>query len=155
MIGRKLGRRLDHRESLLRNLASSVILYERVVTTTAKAKAVQPLVERLINIGKDGTLGSFRRLLSMVFDPKAARKIVEELVPRYKNVTGGYVILHKLMPRKGDGTPMSMIELRGVNKEEATTPTKMPGKNKEQPTRLAQAPQKGTRKVKVKRTKKR
>jgi large subunit ribosomal protein L17 len=117
MLTRKFGRRLDHRRSLLRNLACSVILYERVVTTTAKAKEICSLVERLINIGKRGRLEDYRRLRQFFFEDKAAKKIVEDLAPRYHHLNGGYVTISYLPPRKSDNAPMSLVELRP-----ATTP---------------------------------
>ena len=114
MITRKFGRRLDHRVSLIRNLATSLILYERVTTTAAKAKEVKGVVERLINVGKEGNLSSYRRLRGFLFDPKAARKVMEDLAPRYREVTGGYVTLTPLAPRSGDGAPRALVQLRAL-----------------------------------------
>lgn len=121
MITRKFGRRMDHRDSMIRNLATSIILYEKVATTTPKAKEIRSLVEQWINIGKDNGLTNYRRLLSEVQDVKAAKKLVEELGPRYKNISGGYVILTPTRLRLGDAAPMSLLELRGVGTGERTS----------------------------------
>ena len=139
MLTRKFGRTHDHRLSLLRNLATSVILFERVTTTLAKAKEIRSVVEGLITIGKEGSLTSYRRLLAMVFDPKAAKKIMEELAPRYKDVTGGYVRVVPLMPRRGDAAPRALVELRGVTPP-STTPKEKKKEGGETRPRVGKSP---------------
>ncbi len=114
----KLSRKKAHREHTLSNLAASVIIYERVTTTTAKAKMVAPLVNRLINTGKSASLSSRRRLLAQVFEPKAVQKILEVLADRYKSREGGYTRIIRLGFRLGDGAEISTIELIDAPAEE-------------------------------------
>jgi large subunit ribosomal protein L17 len=115
MRHRKSGTILDRkkapREALLRNLATSVILYEKVTTTEAKAKAVRPLVERSITTGKDNSLAARRKLLKTFYTENTVNKILEVIGPRYKTRKGGYTRIVKLGPRKGDGAAMVQIEL--------------------------------------------
>ncbi len=99
------------RTALLRNLATSVVLYEKVRTTKAKAKFVRPLVEKAITIGRVGTLASRRQLHTMFTLENAIKKIVEELGPKYKGRNGGYTRITPLKRREGDAAEMVMIEL--------------------------------------------
>jgi len=106
-----LDREKSARELMLRNLASSVILYEKCKTTEAKAKAVKPLVERLITIAKTGDLNSRRRLIQVLLQKNAVRKSMDILGARYKDRQGGYTRIVKLGNRQGDGAKMVQIEL--------------------------------------------
>lgn len=108
---RALSRKNAYRKSLLRNLATSLVLYERITTTTAKAKETKSVVERLINRSKTGDLAARRRLLAYLFDEKATKKVMEVLVPRYKNKKSGFVRIYKLGTRLGDGAEESILEL--------------------------------------------
>lgn len=99
------------REALLRNLAASVILYEKIKTTQAKAKAVRPLVEKAITVGKKPTLAARRQLLAFFYTEHPVKKILEVLGPRYGTRPGGYTRIVKLAPRKNDGAEMVNIEL--------------------------------------------
>lgn len=108
---RALSRKYANRKSLLRNLATSLVLYERITTTTAKAKETKPIVERLINRSKTGDLAARRRLLAYFFDEKATKKVLEVLVPRYKDKKSGFVRIYKLGTRLGDGAEESILEL--------------------------------------------
>lgn len=109
--GTILGREKAPREALLRNLAASVILYEKVETTEAKAKAVKSLVEKAITSGKKPTLASRRKLLSFFYTDHPVKKIFEVLGPRYQNRAGGYTRIIKIGARKNDGAEMVLIEL--------------------------------------------
>jgi large subunit ribosomal protein L17 len=109
--GTTLDRKKGPREALLRSLATSVILYEKIKTTKAKAKAVRPLVERLITVGKEGTVTARRRINSKVYGDNAVKKVVEELAPRYKDRQGGYTRITAIGQRQGDGAEMVQIEL--------------------------------------------
>jgi len=141
MRTRTFGRSMDHRLSLMANLATSLVLYERVRTTTAKAKDVRSIVERWINTGKGGGLIHFRRLLAEVADPKAAKKVMEDLAPRYKGITGGYLSMVSIGPRRGDGALMSIIELRAVaapaaqEKSTRKPPVAKPGRSPKKPVK--------------------
>jgi len=108
---RALSRKSPVRKSMLRNLATSFILYERIKTTSAKAKEVKPLVEHLINAAKKEGVASRRRLMGYLFDENAVKKTLEELVPRYKNIPSGFIKTYKLGARLGDGAQMMILEL--------------------------------------------
>jgi len=111
--GYKLGRPLDARWMLLRNLATSVIEQERVITTAPKAKAVRPLVERMITLAKEGGLHSRRRAAAFLKTPKAVKKLFDNIGPRFGPRDGGYCRIVRLGPRKGDGAEQVMLELVG------------------------------------------
>lgn len=106
----KLDRKSGPRKALLKNLAMSVIIYEKVTTTEAKAKAVKPLVEKLITLGKENSLANYRKLFRSLPTEKAAKKVIEVLGPKYKERKGGYLRLVKVISRKGDGAKMVRIE---------------------------------------------
>ncbi|OGL95186.1 50S ribosomal protein L17 [Candidatus Uhrbacteria bacterium RIFOXYB12_FULL_58_10] len=109
--GTKLGREKAPREALLRNLAASIILYEKVKTTEAKAKAVRPFVERAISTGKTPTLVSRRNLMKVFYTEHPVKKILEVLGPRYAERKGGYTRIVKLGHRLNDAADMVQIEL--------------------------------------------
>jgi large subunit ribosomal protein L17 len=98
---------------LLRNLATSLIEKERVRTTTAKAKELRPFVEKLITMGKSGTLAARRRALGLTTKEDAVTRLFEKVAPRFAERSGGYTRIVKLGPRKGDGAEMAVIELVG------------------------------------------
>jgi len=106
-----LGREKGPREALLRNLAQSVILYERVNTTLAKAKAVRPLVEKLITTGRTKSLVTRRKLSRVLTIESAVNKVLEELGPRYATRQGGYTRIIKLGTRAGDGAEVAQLQL--------------------------------------------
>ena len=105
-----LDRTAAGRRSLLRTLATNLILYERITTTTGKAKAVRPMVERLVTAGKSNTLASRRRLLAVLPVKSATRKVLEVLSPRYRERHGGYLRITSLGTRRGDGAKLSRVE---------------------------------------------
>lgn len=106
-----LDRKNGPRRALLRNLATSLVVYEHINTTLAKAKAIRPMVERLITKGKTKTLHARRELLKVLLTEKAVNKILEELGPRYATRPGGYTRIIKLGARKGDGAEVAQIQL--------------------------------------------
>ncbi|PIR06420.1 MAG: 50S ribosomal protein L17 [Candidatus Komeilibacteria bacterium CG11_big_fil_rev_8_21_14_0_20_36_20] len=115
MRHRKVNKILDRakapRQAMLENLATSLILYEKVVTTEAKAKAVRPLVERLITRGKEKSVHNKQQLNKVVHDKKATQKILDVLGPKYKTRAGGYCRIIKISRRMNDGAKMAQIEL--------------------------------------------
>ncbi len=119
-----LSRKSAHRSSMLRNLATSVILYETVDTTLAKAKAVRGLVERWITLALPGTVQARRSVLKTIQDPKAARKIFDVLIQRYASRHGGYTRIIRIGTRLGDAAPMVKLEL--VDSNIVTSETKVP-----------------------------
>ncbi|TAN32989.1 50S ribosomal protein L17 [Patescibacteria group bacterium] len=106
-----LDRKTAARRSLLANLAVSVILYEKVKTTKAKAKAVRPLVEKLITESKKQNLAARREIEGALYGSRAARKLMSELASRYKERVGGYTRVTALGERKGDAAQAAIIEL--------------------------------------------
>src|SRR5436189_1238162 len=113
VAGFKLKRNVGARKALLRNLATSVIDFERVVTTVPKAKAVKPLVEHLITLAKRDTLHSRRQAASFLETPKSVKKLFDTLGTRFGQRNGGYTRIVRLGFRKGDGAEQAMIELVG------------------------------------------
>lgn len=109
-VGKTLDRKAAPRRALLRNLATSLVLYERVQTTKAKAKAVAPYVERMITVGKEKTLHARRELLKELTTPSAVEKVLSELGPRYLERRGGYTRITKIGHRSGDAAEMVQIE---------------------------------------------
>src|SRR3989338_3918058 len=105
-----LDRKTGPRRALLKTLVEQVILFERVTTTVAKAKAVRPLVERLVTRGKKSDIASFRYLLQRLPSPQAAQKVRDVLGPRFKDRQGGYTRIVKTGNRKGDGAETARIE---------------------------------------------
>ena len=95
---------------MMRNLATSLILYEKIKTTKAKAQALRPLVERLVTVAKKNDLTARRRLLAVLYDKKAVSKALEVIGPRYKDRNGGYTRITKIGPRQGDGADVAQIE---------------------------------------------
>ena len=108
--GRKLNRTSAHRKALFKNLAAALIEYEQITTTLPKAKDLRPVIEKMITIGKKGTLHARRQLISKL--PKSAdfKKIMTELPERYKERKGGYTRIIKKGYRYGDSAPMAIIE---------------------------------------------
>lgn len=108
--GRKFHRKRDQRKALLKSLAEALVSKEKIKTTLARAKELSGFVEKLITRAKKEDL-SARRQIAAVLTPKTAKKLVDELAPRYKKRQGGYTRILKLGPRTGDGAHMAIIEL--------------------------------------------
>lgn len=106
-----LDRKKAPREMMLRNLASSVLIFEKVKTTHAKAKVVKPMVEKLITTAKTGDLASRKKLIETLPQKMAIKKAMEVLGARYKDRKGGYSRIVKLGARQGDGAEIVQIEL--------------------------------------------
>ena len=117
---RKLGRTTQHRMSLLRNLAASLFIHERIRTTLVKAKELRPFAEKLITLSKKDSLHARRRALQVMVHQEAVAKLFRDLSARFADRPGGYTRILKLGRRKGDGTEMAFIELVDF----AFTPTK-------------------------------
>src|SRR5664279_517725 len=115
--GNKLGRNTSHRRALLRNLTTSVILEDRVETTVAKAKAVRPLVEKMITLGKKGDLHSRRQALSFLMTDNSVERLFETVAERYKDRQGGYLRIVRTGFQKGDGAEKAFKELLGAEKQ--------------------------------------
>lgn len=109
--GRKLNRTAPHKRAMLSNMATSLLLHERIVTTVPKAKELRTVVEPLITLAKKGDLHARRKALSIVADQEAVAKLFDELAGRFEDRQGGYTRVVKIGPRRGDNAPMAFIEL--------------------------------------------
>lgn len=109
----KLGRNTAHRLSLLRNLVTSLLREERIMTTAQKAKFMRPFTERMITLGKRGTLHARRQAAAFLRDHRVVRKLFDSLGARFAQRAGGYTRMSRLGWRKGDGAEMAMVELVG------------------------------------------
>lgn len=107
---RKLGRDSAHRRAMLRNMATSLILHERIDTTLPKAKELRGVVERLVTAGRKGTLHDKRRVGSYLFDKGAVSKVFSDLAPRFSERPGGYLRIIRRGIRFGDGAKLATIE---------------------------------------------
>lgn len=105
-----LDRKTAARRSLLANLAESLVLYEKIKTTKAKAKAARSLVERLVTKAKKQTLTARRELMKTLYTENAIKKLMEVIGPRYKDRQGGYTRIVLLKNRKGDGAEEVIVE---------------------------------------------
>lgn len=111
VAGRKFDRPTDHRIAMYRNLVRDLLIHEYIKTTEPKAKEIQGLCEKVITMGKDGTVAARRRALSFLPDKTVVEKVFAEYAPRYASRPGGYTRIIKLPARLGDGAPMAKIEL--------------------------------------------
>ena len=118
--GRKLNRTMAHRQMMLRNMVTSLFRHERISTTLPKAKEVRRLADRLITLGKRGDLSARRQALRVINDKGVVKKLFEEIAPRYRDRSGGYTHLYRVGFRRGDGAPMSVIELVPPEKKETS-----------------------------------
>ena len=116
--GNKLDRKPAHRKAMFRNLTTSLFKHDRIVTTPAKAKAVKPLVEKLITKARTGTLAARRYALSVIFEKDVVKKLFDEIAPRYVDRPGGYTRILKRTRgigknRLGDNAETCLFELVG------------------------------------------
>jgi large subunit ribosomal protein L17 len=116
-MARKFGRTTDQRMALLRNLASDLIIHERLEVTEAKAKELRSVVDKMITLGKRGDLHARRQAASFLYnkeadeEKKVIQKLFDDVAKRYEERQGGYTRVLKLGERQGDGAPMAIIEL--------------------------------------------
>ncbi|TYO95704.1 LSU ribosomal protein L17P [Geothermobacter ehrlichii] len=109
--GRRLGRNSSHRKAMLRNMVTSLFEHEKITTTDARAKELRKLAEKMITLGKRGTLHARRQALEVIRDKKVVAKLFERIAPRYQERNGGYTRIIKIGHRSGDNAAMSIIEL--------------------------------------------
>lgn len=109
----RLGRNTAHRIAMMRNMVTSLIEYERIETTLAKAKQLKALADQMVTLGKQGTLHARRRALTTVRKKSAVSKLFDELATRFKDRAGGYTRMIKLGFRHGDAAPMAIVEYLG------------------------------------------
>jgi len=140
--GLKLGRTTSHRTAMFRNMVTSLLKYERIQTTSTKAKELKRWADNIITLAKRGDLHARRQALSIVMEKDVVNKLFAEAAERFGSRAGGYTRIVKLGSRPGDAAPVSMIELIAADKTK--TKEKKPKKKKG-----AKAPQPKTRKDKT------
>jgi large subunit ribosomal protein L17 len=118
IAGRRLGRTASHRVAMFRNQVTDLLRYEKIVTTEAKAKEVRSIAEKVISLGRNGTVHARRQALRIVSDKDVVKKTFDELGPRYASRPGGYTRIIKLGSRQGDGARMAQLELVVEEEEE-------------------------------------
>ena len=115
--GFKLGRNTSHRRALLRNLVTSIIINDKVHTTITKAKATRPIVEKMITLGKNGSVHARRQALAYMMTPESVDRLFSIVAPRYATRPGGYSRIVRTGQRQGDAAEMAFIELLGAEHE--------------------------------------
>jgi|SRR3972149_10138329 len=128
--GKKLSRKRGHRRELIKNLVTSLILYEKIITTLAKGRVIKAETEKILGIGKRGDLHSRRLILSRLNSKLAVVKIFEDLNEKFKHKKSGFVRLIKINNRKGDNSSQAMVELLIKHKEEDKKRTEKKAKDK-------------------------
>ena len=115
MRHRKFGKRLNmgvaHRKAMIRNMLTALIEHEEIQTTDTRCKILKRDFDRLVTLGKKGTVHARRLAATKLFGRDAVQKLFDELAPRYDGRAGGYSRIYKLGPRRGDGAPVSLIRL--------------------------------------------
>ena len=119
--GKQLSRNPSHRRALLRNMVTSLLKFEKIETTDAKAKTIRPLAEKMITLAKRGDLHARRQALAYIKDKAVTHKLFEELKDRYLERQGGYIKIIKKGTRKGDGAPVSIVQLVPVDEEKKSS----------------------------------
>lgn len=108
---KRLGTDASHRRAILRNLATEILKHEKITTTQARARAVRPVIDKLITLAKKGNLHARRQISELISEEEVIKKLFSEVVTRYEDRPGGYTRILKLGPRKGDAASMVVIEL--------------------------------------------
>ena len=135
---RKFGRTTDQRKALMRNLTLSVLRYERVKTTEAKAKEVRRFVDHMIDLGKDGSIEARRRAMAWLPEPVIVEKVFDDLAKRFTDRESGYVRTTRLARRVGDNAPLMLLELMpGVDETKGETATEERPRRRRLPFRRA------------------
>jgi large subunit ribosomal protein L17 len=133
VAGVKLGRSTAHRRALFRNLVTALLEHEAVRTTDAKAKELKRWGDRMITLGKQGTLHARRRAGAIIMRPAVLKKLFDEIAPRYAARHGGYTRVVKLGIRHGDAAPVSLVELvERAGAEAETAGKKKPRQRRDQ-----------------------
>lgn len=131
-----LGMRTSHREAMLRNMVTSLLEYESITTTDARAKAIRSVADKMITLGKRGDLHARRLAMQVLRSKRVMRLLFEEIAPRYAERQGGYVRVIRRGFRPGDGAEMSLVEL--VEKKPDKAPSKLADKAKGLKDRLVE-----------------
>ncbi len=115
--GKQLGRNTSHRRAMLRNMVTSLFAHEQIETTDAKAKVIRPLAEKMITLAKRGDLHARRQALAYMQDKSVIHKLFDHAKDRYLDRQGGYLRIVKKGVRKGDGAPVSVVQLLSPNED--------------------------------------
>ena len=118
--GRRLGRTTPHRKALMRNMVTSLLEHERIVTTAPKAKELRKVADKMITLAKRGDLHARRQALSVIRDKKVVDKLFSQLKDEYMDRNGGYTRIIHTGNRSGDAAPMAIIELVNYTEETDT-----------------------------------
>jgi len=129
----KLGRTADHRRALLANQVCALIEHQRIKTTLAKAKAVRPLAERMVTLGKNGSIHARRRALAVLRQKNIVKKLFDDIAQRSAERNGGYTRIVKLGARKSDSARMAFIEWVDAEHLAAEKPKKEKKANRKEP----------------------
>ncbi len=113
VVGRKLGRNASHRKAMFRNMVTSLLEHERIVTTVPKAKEVRRVAEKMITLGKRGDLHARRQAMTYIRSKEVVAKLFDDLSEQYADRQGGYTRIIRTGTRSGDAAPMAIIELVG------------------------------------------
>ena len=115
--GKKLNRSSSHRKALFKNMAQAIIKHEQIITTLPKAKTMKPIIDKLITLGKKGSLHARRIAFSQLRDNNMVSKLFDDLASRYANRQGGYSRVLKAGYRYGDAAAMAVLELVDRNED--------------------------------------
>ena len=110
---RKLGRPTAHRMSMLHGMVTYLLENGKIETTLTRAKEVSALADKMITLGKKGGLANYRRALAVIPKEDVAKKLFDTIAPAYADCNGGYTVVYKMGPRRGDGAEMALIALKG------------------------------------------
>lgn len=121
--GRRLGRTSSHRDAMLRNMVTSLLDQERIVTTVPKAKEAKRVTEQMITLGKRGDLSARRQALSYIRSKNIVAKLFDQLSPQYADRNGGYTRIVRTGTRLGDAAPMAILELVNYREIVSETPS--------------------------------
>lgn len=147
IAGRKLGRTTDHKEALLRNLVTSLIMHDRLTTTEAKAKELRRIADRMITLGKKGDLAAVRRAERVLRSKEAIGRLFKDLAPLFAARNGGYTRIIKYKTRRGDHAPLVIIEWTESKEVKATEKAEKKAAAKKTPGKKAAAPKKTSEKT--------
>lgn len=137
----KLNRFTSWRRATLVSLARALLTYQRITTTLAKAKAVQPLIEKLIGFGKSNSLTGNRRAFQYLSDHKMVSLLSKDIAPRFKDKTSGYTRIMRLGMRRGDNAQMAILELTSIKKDIKKPKKEKISKQQEETVPEAESPQ--------------
>ena len=110
---RKLGRPTAHRMSMLNGMVTYLLENGKIETTLTRAKEVSALADKMITLGKKGGLANYRRALAVIPKEDVAKKLFDTIAPAFEDCNGGYTVVYKMGPRRGDGAEMALITLKG------------------------------------------